>query len=463
MRITVVTGSTNTTELQGAITVKGIGARITALDNTASIVPDYGSLTAVQEACIRTINNVSPNSKGEFFLSGSDCTSWDAIENGISLVDLCPACSDCEILYRLKQEVERMKLWLTILRDVSLFNPGSAPQTAYNLWLRRLPEQDNCGTYILGSTFSDYAKDEGYQKGLQLIQQYMTTVHMWNYLVNRNNKSDVIQVAPEDTAGFVVQTKRSVTECGNAVDAETGSMVSCSVSIMGCKAVDDDGSVHDAELYADGSIAGYPVSVFIPRSVVEFTPFSNKTDAGLDDKIGVPVIDTEDRVVSNMKTTTFTIPPYKKTVYTEPLPIVAAGTYNVTVKFLPFVYSVMEDANDDPISIRGTTSASVDPTEKDGEVIFQFYNHDTTPEPKEDPTAEEYINSKTAPTCSVNFKLMWTIEIVWTTTDAQGNQNQETQTYNYICNGIRRSYSSSVIDGSTIAIGGTTAQQGSNA
>ena len=462
MRITVVTGSTNATELQGAITVKGIGARITALDNTASIAPDYDSLTAVQSACVRTINNVTPNSKGEFFLSGSDCTSWGVLEHGISLVDLCPACSDCELLYRLKQEVVRMKLWLTILRDVSLFSPGSATNTAYKLWLRRLQEQPNCGAYILGSTFSDYAKDEGYQKGLQLIQQYMTTVHMWNYLVNRNNKSDVIQVAPEDTAGFVVQTKRSVTECGNAVDSETGSMISCSVSITSCKAVNDDGSVHE-ELYMDGSITDYPVSVFVPRSVVEFTPFTNRTDADLDDKIGIPVIDTKERIVSNMKVDTYTIPSYNKKVYTEPLPIVAAGTYNVTVKFLPFVYSVMEDADDNPISIRGTTAKAVEPTEEDGEVIFQFYNHDTTPEPREDPTTEDYINSKTAPTCSVDFKLMWTIVIEWITTDKLGNINREEQTYNYVCNGIRRSYSSSVIDGSTIAIGGTTAQQGSNA
>lgn len=469
MRITVV-GKDNTTQLQGAITVKAVGAHVTALDNNASFAVDYGSLVQSYDPFIKTINGIGPNSKGEFFIHGSECDSWDYLKDGhgISIVDLCPACRDCELIYRLKQEAIRMKLWLAVLRDVNLYQSPASTQEAQTLWGYRLPDVPSCGKYILGDTFENFVKEEGFKKGLQLIQQYMTTVHMWNYLVNRNNKSDVIQIAPEDTSGFSVQTKRSVTECGSAAGTQNSPNVQCAIRITGCHIVYDSGTVDGSELASAGYVGNdtnpnaYPVSMLIPRAVVSFTPFMQNTasDSTKQAIVGIPATTTVDGIVKNMKINAAAVgePAYQRSVDTTILPVVAAGTYSVTVKFLPFIYTVMEDAENNAISIRGTTAKSVDPKEQDGEVIFQFYNKDTAPVYIAEPTTKNYIDSKTAPTCSVDFKLMWDIEIVWSTKDKAGNINTETQTYNYVCNGIRRSYSSSVIGGSTINISGGTEQ-----
>lgn len=457
MRITVV-GKDNTTQLQGAITVKAVGAHVTALDNNASFAVDYGSLVQSYDPFIKTINGVGPNSKGEFFIHGSECDSWDYLKDGhgISIVDLCPACRDCELIYRLKQEAIRMKLWLAVLRDVNLYQSPASTQEAQTLWGYRLPDVPSCGKYILGDTFENFAKEEGFKKGLQLIQQYMTTVHMWNYLVNRNNKSDVIQIAPEDTAGFSVQTKRSLTSCNKKQS------IRCTIKVIGASALFDDN--HVEPLY---SLApSYPVSMFIPRAELTFQPFTKyQTEVGI-----IPAsLDPATGIRSNIDILYAAYPGsdeyvYCRSVDTGVVDAVAAGTYAVNAKFLPFVYSEMVDENGKPISIRGTTATNISGTTTSGGTIeFKFFAEDTPPVPL--PNAEheaiideDYLNSKTAPTCSVNFRIIWTIVIKWTVLEEGSQPREEEQTYQYICNGVRRFYSSSVIGGSTINISGGTEQ-----
>jgi len=473
MLISVVTGGTTTT-LAGDICIRTDG-RVTALNNRASFEPVYDAVTARMPAVVQTINGVSPNDKGEFFLSGSECVSWDLADDDhtIQLVDLCPACTDCESLYRLKQEVIRMKLWLTLLRDVNLYEDGGSRTSVNFLWTRRIAKEALCGEYVLGDAFNDYWKEEGFTKSLRLIQQYMTMVHMWNYLVNRNNKSDVIQVAPEDTAGFSVQTKRSVTSCGYN-EQNGGQTISCSISIIGCQAIDDNGAVETAggppvEL-ADSTWFGnsggaatdaYPVSVLIPRAEVEFTPFVNThTEPKRLYPVGVPAITTQAGIRSNMKINEADVgePAYKRSVQTIgetgglELPVVAAGTYAVTVKFLPFVYTTMLDSDGTPISIRGGTMFSDDfwKTTTGSTISFQFFATETKPTYKANPTAQEYLDAKTAPTASVKYKLMWTIKIRWVVKDERGNVNEDVGTYKYVCNGVRQYYTSAVLGGSTI-------------
>lgn len=443
MQITVITGGT-TTKLSSDITVKS-GGRITALNNRATIDPVYDQIAAALPAVVKTINGVSPNEKGEFFLSGSECTSWEMLPDmhGFTLVDLCPACKDCESLYRLKQEVERLKMWLTLLKDVNLYTDAGSSNQINLLWLRRLEKIAACGEYVLGDDYDTFYQQEHFTKSLQLIQQYMTLVHMWNYMVNRNNMSDVIQVAPEDTSGFAVQTKRSITSCNKKQS------IRCVIEITNGTVMFDDGT--SADLADVGASENYPVSVFIPRAVLTFEPFDHN-DADQTPE-GIPVITTSNHVTKNMDINPAPTgaPVYKRSIDTGDIESVAAGTYVVNAKFLPFVYSVMEDAEGNPISIRGTTAYTVPgTTAADGSVTFQFFASDSTPEPLAEPTAEDYLNAKTAPTCSVNFKIMWHILITWSVTE-NGVSKSIPQTYNYVCNGIRRYYSSSVINGSTIA------------
>lgn len=514
-----VEGTTNTATLQGAVTVKATGAHITALDNTATFDSDWSNIPVDKAAFIQTINGVGPDGQGNFFLSGSECDSWGYIvggtatdagykdgeghllpdpvvvdngstysKNGIWLTDLCPACSACEMLYRLKQEVIRMKLWLAVLRDVNLYqqhsndpehHSGKTELTEANwLWNRRfLPDKYiQCGKYILAdeeypTSFEAYAEDEQFSKGLQLIQQYMTTVHMWNYLVNRNNKSDVISIAPEDTAGFVVQTKRAVTSCNSA------QTIQCVVSITDC-VVWKDNSIPEKEVW-ESILAGntpehrytYPVSMLIPSAIVQFTPFDNDPDHPLPVDIPGTTIGIKDATVDGSKYNMILsgepvyteykegdplpeTPVYERYADTGVLPVVAAGTYEVAVKFLPFVNSQMVDEEGNPISLRGSTGDVITGTTVGDSIVFKFFDHDTAPTYLARPTTEQYLNAKTAPSVSVDFKLMWGININWTVTDSEGNENFEENTYKYICNGIRRYYSSSVIDGSTLSTAG---------
>ena len=78
-------GSTTTATLQGAITVKAAGARVEALDNTATINPDWDNIEVEGATFVRTINGVSPDSNGAFFLSGSECDSWGYIVGGTAV------------------------------------------------------------------------------------------------------------------------------------------------------------------------------------------------------------------------------------------------------------------------------------------------------------------------------------------------------------------------------------------
>ena len=488
-----IEGATSTATLAGAITVKVPGS-ITALDNRAVFKPEFDEYVKGATVMVNTINGVSPNAGGEFFLSGSECTSWDRITGGtawdgeapaanvpitgdtkttgIWLTDLCPACSDCDTLYRLKQETELLKMWLTLLKDVNLYgndpwdenssddDTGIANGThrhIYKLWQKRLEELPECGEYILGvsgSTFADFYQNQGFTKSLQLIQQYMTTVHMWNYLVNRNNKSDLIQIAPEDTAGFSVQTKRALTSCGSS-EAYSGQSIQCNIKIADAVALFDDGST--TPLYEVSS--SYPVSVFIPKALLSFEPFDDKQSA-----VGIPP-ETHDQVAGTVyNIDILQADPnvdeawYCRSVDTGVIPATAAGTYVVYTKFLPFVYSVMKDANGDPISIRGGTvySDSFWKTTTGSTISFSFFAEDSEPEYLPKPTATEYLDAKTAPTCSVNFKIIWHIVITWT---IGGYTSPEVEDYYYTCNGVRRYYSAPVLGPSVIDISGGTESQ----
>ena len=141
MHISIVTGGT-TTQLSDSPSFIFSGSTVSVLGNNVTVTPDIAA-NIQPDTFIQTINGVSSNDDGEFFIDGSACDSWMLgtesgngwVDDGhtISIVDLCPACTTCESIYRLQYEAENLKMWVNTLKDVNLYNQTDMEQRRTNL------------------------------------------------------------------------------------------------------------------------------------------------------------------------------------------------------------------------------------------------------------------------------------------------------------------------------------------
>jgi len=417
-----------------------IGCNIKPLYNSVTIAPELYIQLPDELQYIKTINGVAPTQDGEFFIDGSECDSWDMLESGtgISIVDLCPSCTKCESIYRLKYEVENLKMWLNTLKDVNLYLTLS--ENGYNEVKTRalmLEQYRITGPNKMPACSTDVDFDNSYlnMRGLQLLQQYITTVHMWNYIVSRNNASTVIDVAPEDTTGFTVQTKRALTSCACA------QTICCTIHIRPYGILNDNGTTQ--------TTLPYPISVYVPdrSNTIKFEPLAKDNQ-----DIALNVTKCEIST-ANPTSTTDIIYASTKTATTTEIPAKVAGTYVVSVKFLPFVYyKAWRDG--EPINIRGGTTTEISgKTSSDGTVTYDFGiseratyikpAHGTgVPEWLQgEPTESDYLTAKTVPTCSVTFKIIWNVDITWQVKELVDGtwveREPDVENYQYTANGIR--------------------------
>ena len=439
MHISIIKGTT-TTQLADSPTFSFEDSTVSVLGQQITVTPDISVELIPQDTFIKTINGVASNDDGEFFIDGSECDSWGIIENGIdsitgdqitgattsgiSLVDLCPACKTCESVYRLQYEVENLKMWINTLKDVNLYMQDDMAQRRENLNNLRVTNlSDMCAAGL--------EQVDAYMqlKSAQLLQQYMTVVHMWNYVVSQNNASNVIEVAPEDTAGFVVQTKRALPSCAD------NQSLQCTIDVGEPCAMKDDGTFITLP---------YPISIYVPTPTLDinnggkdtksldlhFEPFDAKQTQALHGaKIHVRNQTQSDKV----------------RVQTDVISAKVAGTYVVSAKFLPFVYyRIWKGSGDNKtyISVRGGTTIPITGTTVGDDTVWDFgiTGHEVLP--KLNPTAQDYLDAKTTPTSSVNFKLVWPIHIEWMVT---GVEEPYVEDYNYIANGIRIYYGDAII------------------
>ena len=423
---------------------------------------------------ITTINGVSPNDNGEFFIDGSECDSWGYIkggtaypmlevvggsqDSGIWITDLCPACTSCETIYRLKYEVENLKMWLNTLKDVSLYwSQIYDGRTDFVAQRRKLLDS----LRITGATKNagcseTVTEDDRYEqlKGVQLLQQYMTVVHMWNYVVSRNNSSTLITIAPEDTTGFVVQTKRAFTSC----DSIQG--IRCVIDVKPLGIIKDEQSAP----IPDGYPPDYLISVYVPddSNKLLFSPFlqgeqQQQYALGNVDKLTISTLgDATGQAVAHKRADTSTST--QEDIYIDAK---VAGTYVASVKFLPFIYyrtwrGYLADGTPNYISMRdGKQSPDVKPypVGSDGTVVYNFGITDCKPYAVADPTEKNYLDAKTGPTCSVDFKILWDIAIRWEVLDkGNGTKSVDTENYRYVANGIRQYFKDATIMSNTTVL-----------
>ena len=401
---------------------------------TLSIDRDYLRSIVLQNA-VYSINGQHAAPDGSFFIHGSECDSWSevrggtvtetgdedsatyrngelqvVVQDGLALTDLCPTCSSCETLYRIKKELEYFEMFVNMMKDVMLHNSTDllTDKAALNV-LRVIGSTVHC------TDDPDYS-DLDPMKGMQLLQQYITVAHMWNYAVMQNNASFRMEIAPEDTAGFVVQTKRALPSCDGTW------RIRCTIKIEYDHRQNDDNSISSAK---------QDLSVFVPEPVLWFKPFNMEdpdepiigtnpveyvsaedaalqtlVDQGAGGSTSVQVLtDAKVHVTHDNNCTT-------KTIQTDFIQARVSGTYGLQMKFLPFVNFVMYDAQNHVITVRGATVNISGKTIGDN-VYYDFAPDHTSRQPIVAPTKDDYLNAKTAPTSSVPFNNVWRVEILW--------------------------------------------------
>ena len=190
-------------------------------------VSEEALLAKVKSSLVYSINGVYPTSDGSFFIHGSECDSWgyingstvfisgttafpqedqpeiyeydeegkktdtlDTTASGIWLTDLCPACQTCDEVFRIKQEIEKLAILINMIKDVEIHDDAVFLSDKSDMEALELNGSTvNCA----GPWSSDPEKQElqkqlisfPHDRGRQLLQQYITVAHMWNYAVVR--------------------------------------------------------------------------------------------------------------------------------------------------------------------------------------------------------------------------------------------------------------------------------------
>lgn len=407
-------------------------------------VSEEALLAKVKSSLVYSINGVYPTSDGSFFIHGSECDSWgyingstvfisgttafpqedqpeiyeydeegkktdtlDTTASGIWLTDLCPACQTCDEVFRIKQEIEKLAILINMIKDVEIHDDAVFLSDKSDM---EALELDGSTVNCAGPWSSDPEKQElqkqlisfPHDRGRQLLQQYITVAHMWNYAVVQNNASFKLEIAPEDTAGFVVQTKRALPNCDGHWH------IRCTITI------DYENSIND-----DGAPMGrvQDLSVYVPEPELLFKPFTEyreeQPDVGLPEVVNGTTVYVMDAALNGATVHVHSESNCtKKIIRTDEIIARVGGTYEVTVKILPFINFVMYDKNDHVISVRGGT-INVSGTTSSGNVYYDFAPARTVRSQLQDPSKDDYLNAKTAPTASVPFNNIWRVNILW--------------------------------------------------
>lgn len=469
------------------------GSTSTALSVDSSVVTiSADAQWASEYEPVRTINEIKPTADGTFFLSGSECDSWTYLGGStIGIVDLCPACKTCDAVYQLKHEIEELKLFLNSVKDANLYNSTVTTNRRALLTTAQLFKGTAACTVTPSSTV--------YPKGLELMQQYVTLVRMWNYVVSQNNASTVIDVAPEDTSGFTVQTKRSLPSCG------CDSQIQCMIVIDYVGYIKDNtGGVlvqskhpeykeREVKTKVDGHIVTTRtlmngLSIYTPEPIVTvtidtvdihgttvatdyptntarrtaFKPFETKGFTAQPTEVFVGELihpDTPEQRMISCSGCTYSTGwmgvHQDPDDLASPIKVRNAGTYAVYLKVLPFCGVEMYNKDDQIINIRDgvnlieeEVSGGTDSTTyilEPSSVAFPCYNNGGV-----NATESQYLNSKCAPSVSVPYKNVWKIEVTWTVKREDEQLQTYSDTYYYTCTGVPLYYGDQVMTNSTI-------------
>ena len=346
---------------------------------------------------LTTLNGISPASDGTFFIHGSECDSVTPSSSNstqLDIVDLCPACKTCDSVVALASQIEYYKTWYNMIKDINLYAKGVVNQRKQYMESKRMDLTSTSCTVPAAKAVPAAAMWD-FQ---QLFQQYAATVQMWNYVVSQNNASTQIRTAPEDPTGFLVETKRAVPSCGN------NASISCSVQIQ-----------------STASSQQNLLSVYVVPEAVQFKPFTNTTPS---------LTVTHDSAT-------------KKTVTLPTTDIAVAGTYQVRVKFLPFIYTILRDDKGNQFNLKTFKWQPIiehgTPSQDEMSVSQTILNNLTKQQfVIKEPTESQYQSAKAYPSQSNPNKNTWSIKIRWTVKDKRtGKSTNYDESYYFQTNGVR--------------------------
>jgi hypothetical protein len=358
------------------------------------------------------INGIQPTEDGAFFINGSMCTDWEFDSNGIKITDHCVPCFTCDNVFRLKREFEYYRILLNAIKDANIYESTVVEARKSYLEGQRIEVPTSCKTMleeISKERLIDKISLEKY--GLQftqLLRQYITTVHMWNYAVSFNNSSVQIDNTPEDSSGISIQAKRGIPSCSN--DAAN---VECVVAVT---------SSSRSGMY-----------FYIPDPTSNFTPEKfqgNKASVNVAYSVNSP----------NTCTITFN---FGK--------ISVPGTLSLAAKVLPFIAYRFKDGDGNTLSlaqgigsfIKGLSASSTTSDPETGKFSESYQKLNITFElvpPNElpaKPTLSTYNMYKVYPSESSNSTITWTVTITWKITQF-GQTKSYQEKYNFETVGLRK-------------------------
>lgn len=294
-----IKGKSRTTEISTTAMLKAAGGAFLRMSGTTATL-GYRNLyreaadELTEESYVRTINRRAPDSFGNYYINGSMCnswkpkfSSWNTCEyvGGLSLWDFCPACSNCNAYYSIKQWFERVKVSYAALKDATLYNDGILRQHNAEMEADRIRKQIGC----------DYNEAKGsVVKSTDMSHNYVTTVHMWNYYVSRLNCVVKITQSTGAPEAFVIQLQKTICNCINNARLS-----------------------FDVDISPYGVCDGDPVSLYVPPVALDFKP-------------GTCGNDTEPSY--NLESVTGST----KRIHVEFGEIIKPGTYGCTIRCIPF-------------------------------------------------------------------------------------------------------------------------------
>ena len=349
---------------------------------------------------VTAINHVTPSDDGAFFIHGSPCVSIGYSSNSrlpdklplpgdsIHINDLCTTCTSCETVVRLRKIVEHLKIVLNAIKDANLYTQSQAMLRQNYLRSQRVPVTISCKAAL--DDLSPETLDVFALQSTRLLGQYVTAVHMWNYLASRKGNEVRIGNAPEDAAGFYVQSRFVKPSCDGESD------VSATVEIA--------------------QVSGQEgLSVYVPPPVVTFS-------AGSDG--GSPLQATVSMPEDAPATVTVARPE-------NSVPGTRAGTYVLQVKWLPF-FRVIQTLNGQDVRLDDLGECDLDrvvvPDPDEGGDIVLYGNLDIHTEnvPVHGASRDDYIRYRNYLSVVEDGMNRWQITVTWRLTGALNTESVET-------------------------------------
>ena len=374
------------------------------------IITGYGSIDSKSEIIkyVSAINNVSPgNPAGNFFILGGMCVTpfispntsnipdEDAsgvmprpVTNVLSLTDSCMTCQTCEKLLQVKERLEALKRVFWALKDINLYGRNTLDTRSNFSASAMMTTPAGC----VGLPSEERLKLFD-MRMFNVLGQYMTMVHMWNYVVGLGSHHVEFIPPTDDVSAFAVRVSFPKSAC----ESDPAVTTACTITIRPY-AVQDD------------------LAAWIPEPELEFSPMQeyspNLVGSGTQSGLVYTFSFSDDSAL--------------------------VGTYSILLRYYPFIPVIAkrladpgEDALDpeqyDPMDFT-KRAIRLD----NGAYEVEYYgsrfevkvgNDDDTGDDDNDdpgggegdaaPSVDSYMASKRWPRYSTADKNMWEIEITW--------------------------------------------------